>query len=572
MLLRIAVIAAVFLPLAVVSVPALQPVQDADAAAHQVIKEHEAIVRPLERASALAWWNANVSGKDEDFKAKEDAQNKLDAALSDKDRFGRIKGLKDGGKIKDSHVARQIDLLYLMYLEKQIDAELLKQMSAKSNAVEKAFNVYRAVVDGKEMADSEVRKVLRESKDSERRQLVWAASKGSGAKVEKDLIELVKLRNQAAKRLGFKNFHEMTLRLNEQDPQQVLALFDELDELTREPFRKLMDNINTTLAKHYGIKPADLRPWHYQDPFFQESAKDYTVVPGDKTPPADLDAVYAKVDIMKVCRDYYAGIGLPIDDVLARSDLYEKKGKSPHAFCTDIDREGDVRVLANVVPNEYWMNTMLHELGHAVYSSKFIPQKVPYLLRQDAHILATEGIAMMMERCCKSSTWCKQMGIAVPDPAAYDRTGSRMLQAQLLIFSRWCQVMLRFEIGLYDNPDQDLNKLWWDLVERYQLVKRPDKRSAPDYASKIHICSAPCYYHNYMMGELFASQVHHTIARDVLKTEPAKALYTGRKEVGDFLKQKVFAPGRSVHWNDLTKFATGAPLNAKAFAQDFRGQ
>ena len=59
--------------------------------------------------------------------------------------------------------------------------------------------------------------------------------------------------------------------------------------------------------------------------------------------------------------------------MIDRSDLYEKPGKSPHAFCTDIDREGDVRVLANIVPNEYWMGTMLHELGHSVYSSKNIP-------------------------------------------------------------------------------------------------------------------------------------------------------------------------------------------------------
>ena len=59
--------------------------------------------------------------------------------------------------------------------------------------------------------------------------------------------------------------------------------------------------------------------------------------------------------------------------MIARSDLYEKPGKSPHAFCTDIDREGDVRVLANIVPNEYWMGTMLHELGHSVYSQQEHP-------------------------------------------------------------------------------------------------------------------------------------------------------------------------------------------------------
>ena len=80
-------------------------------------------------------------------------------------------------------------------------------------------------------------------------------------------------------------------------------------------------------------------------------------------------------------------------------------------------------------------------------------------------------------------------------------------RARLLIFSRWCQVMLRFEKALYEDPSRDLNVLWWDLVENYQGLKRPDGRHAPDYASKIHIVSTPAYYHNYMMGELFAAQL-----------------------------------------------------------------
>jgi peptidyl-dipeptidase A len=142
---------------------------------------------------------------------------------------------------------------------------------------------------------------------------------------------------------------------------------------------------------------------------------------------------------------------------------------------------------------------------------------------------------------------------------------------QLLIFSRWCQVMLRFEKGMYENPGQDLNGLWWELVEKYQGVKKPAGRNAPDYAAKIHICSAPVYYHNYMMGQLFASQVHHTIAKDVYGgANPAGVLYIGDKKVGEFMKAKVFAPGRTLSWKELTKFATGAELNAKAFALDFK--
>jgi len=130
--------------------------------------------------------------------------------------------------------------------------------------------------------------------------------------------------------------------------------------------------------------------------------------------------------------------------------------------------------------------------------------------------------------------------------------------------------MLRFEKELYGNPNQDLNKLWWDLVAKYQMLKRPEGRNAPDYASKIHIVTAPAYYHNYMLGQLFASQVHHTIALQVLKTKPEDALYVGHREVGDFMKQRVFGPGRTLPWNQLTKFATGADLNPKAFAEDFR--
>jgi len=212
---------------------------------------------------------------------------------------------------------------------------------------------------------------------------------------------------------------------------------------------------------------------------------------------------------------------------------------------------------------------MLHELGHSVYSSKNIPRTVPYFLRAEAHILTTEGLAMMFERFSKSADWLKSMGVTLPDPAAFQNAGQRMLRNHLLIFSRWCQVMLRFEKELYGNPDQDLNKLWWDLVEKYQLLTRPEGRNTPDYASKIHIVVSPAYYHNYMMGELFASQVHHTIAAKVLKTSPEKANYAGKLAVGAFLKERVFAPGRTRTWNELTRFATGDDLNPAAFASDF---
>ena len=69
--------------------------------------------------------------------------------------------------------------------------------------------------------------------------------------------------------------------------------------------------------------------------------------------------------------DVRAASGVDTGPILDRSDLFPREGKCQHAFCIDVDREGDVRVLANVVADRYWADTMLHELGHGAYDIGF---------------------------------------------------------------------------------------------------------------------------------------------------------------------------------------------------------
>ena len=97
--------------------------------------------------------------------------------------------------------------------------------------------------------------------------------------------------------------------------------------------------------------------------------------------------------------------------------------------------------------------------------------------------------------------------------------------------------MTNFERQLYADPDADLDTLWWDLVERYQQVRRPDGRHEPDWASKIHLAAAPVYYQNYLYGELFASQLDATLA------DRAGGL-VDRRAAGELLVRDVFATGR----------------------------
>ncbi len=95
--------------------------------------------------------------------------------------------------------------------------------------------------------------------------------------------------------------------------------------------------------------------------------------------------------------------------ILAKSDLYEKPGKNQHAFSTDIDRSGDVRTLDNIRPDSYWMNTILHELGHGVYSY-YNDLTLPFTLRDAAHTFTTEAIANMFGRLATDPQWMLRYG------------------------------------------------------------------------------------------------------------------------------------------------------------------
>ncbi len=525
------------------------------------IAAHVEKIKPLEKQANLAWWDAAVTGDPNAYDRSSEMTLQIRKIYSDPKDFAFLKELKDSGQVKDRLLARQLTVLHNAYLANQIEPELLKQIVELGTQIEKNFSTFRGSIDGRKVTDNEIKQILKDETDSGKRQQVWLASKQVGEAVAGDIVRLVRLRNQAARKLGFDNYHTMALATGEQDVKELDKIFAELYELTNEPFRKVKADLDRILARTYGVAPEKLMPWHYHDPFFQETPMVYDL---------DLDVYYEGKNIEKLAAEFYKGIGLPVEAILAHSDLYEKKGKNPHAFCTHIDREGDVRILCNIKSNETWMETTLHELGHGVYD-KYLNYDAPYLLRSPAHPFTTEAIAMFFGRLSRNPAWMQQMlGLTDAQRAEIAKVSGKYMQLKQLIFARWDMVMYTFEKELYANPDQDLNKLWWDLVEKYQLVNRPPDRTSPDWAAKIHFAVAPCYYHNYMLGELLASQLHHELTTKVLKVKKGRDVsYVGQEKAGRFLREKVFEAGDLYNWNEMIDRATGEPLTAKYFVEQF---
>ena len=528
----------------------------------EFIKSFEDKYVPLYKEANLAYWNAAISGKKEDFDKYNELQNKITEIFSNKENFKKLITIQQSGSIKDSILNRELEVLYLRFLANQVDTAKLNAVNALQNQIEQKYGNFRANVNGKDMTDNEIEDILVKSTNSEELKTAYLAHKKIGTVVDKDIIKLVKMRNEIARELGFKNYHDMSLKLSEQNPEEISTLFDELDKLTKDSFAKEKDRMDEYFAKRYNISKDKLMPWHYQNRFFQEAPKIYNV---------DLDAYYKDKDLVKLVGDYYRGMNMPIDSMIKKSDLFEKPGKNQHAFCNDMDNEGDVRVLANVVPSEKWMNTLLHEFGHSAYDRYIDNKNLPFILRDPAHTFTTEAIAEMFGRFSSNADWMKDMKVISPEEADKIRDiAFSSLRLQQLVFSRWVQVMYRFEKSMYENPDQDLNKLWWDLVEKYQLLKKPEGRNEPDWASKIHIATFPCYYHNYLLGELLGSQLYYYMTKNILNSEDYKTQsFVNKPEIGKYLIEKVFMPGSRYKWNDMIEKATSEKLTPKYYANQF---
>lgn len=523
----------------------------------QLITEIEAKVIPLQSKINLAEYEAAVSGNDADYKKAAQLNIKLTEIYSDKEVYKNLGKFKKSGIVQDGLLKRQLEVYFNEYKFHQVPTEKMAKMINESSAIAKKFSTYRAELGAKKLTDNQIESILSTSTDNDELKATWQASKQVGALIADDLIRLVKDRNEAAKIAGFDNYHQMRLTLQGQDPTKIEKIFDDLDLLIKQPYAQLKYDMDDFLSARLNIKPEDLRPWHYQNRYFQQAPEIYKI---------DLDQYYKDKDVVEIGQKYYSGIGLDIKEIIKYSDLKEKSGKQQLSEAMDIDRNGNVRVVANLQDSEYSMYLMLYEFGWASYFQN-IDRNLPWSLRTPAHFFTTDAVASFFGNLSKDPVWISEM-IEVPkeEIEAQSDNIKKARRLESFVFAAWSQVMYRFEKSLYENPDQNLNKLWWDLVEKYQLIRRPENRDNPDWATKAHIITHPCTYYSYMLGELFAAQIATYIMENIAeKNEDGKVTYCNNPAIGEYFVDKVFRPGSKYNWNDLVKYATGEELSPDYF-------
>jgi len=524
-----------------------------DAAA--LVERIQQRLAPLEHTLQQAYWDAAADARPETSAAKASAEEAYLGALADPALLAEIEaalaGAAGGG---EPLTARALAKARLELLANQIPEQLRPELVRLQAQAQATFYTVRGRIGDRELSNTEIDEILIKSSDSGERRAAWEASKQVGAAVSGDLLALVELRNRAARHHGARDWFQFALTTSDLDETRLDQTLDEVEEATREPFGAAKAALDARAAARFGIRVSDLRPWHYGDPFFQR-------LDASSDQDASLDPLLNGKDQVQLATAAYDSMGLETRHILARSDLHPRPGKDQHAFCIDVDRAGDVRVLANLAPSEPSLDTLIHELGHGVYDDRISPA-LPWLLHCPPHSLSTEAVALMLGRLRRDPDFLSVVLGAEPTQAAtLARRSHELRRDERLVFTRWCLVMVRFEQALYRDPTADLAATWWDLVERLQGLHRPEGRTQPDWASKIHLAATPVYYQNYLLGELMAAQLDAAV-RD------AAGGFIGRPEAGAFLTERFFAPGASFTWSGLIESASGRRLGVEAFLRD----
>lgn len=503
----------------------------------------------------IAAWNLSTTGRDEFAAQAEHADLEMRLFLADKARFDTVNSMLAAADLSQSE-RRQLSLIHNMMVENQLDKDMLQRLVSKQIALQGITTKFRGTIDGREVNNKQIEEILRTSTDNDLRKQAWLAGKQVGAVLEPGLMELIQLRNESAAKLGYANYYEMSIHLQEFDGEWLKHTLESYRDQTDGLFRRVKDSIDQAVGERLGVEPDKLMPWHMSDMFFQEAPR---------TTDVDL-AVYYGGKGQHVVEDLatatYDAIGLDIRDIIARSDLYERPGKDQHAFTMHLDNQGDVRVLANLRPNETEMETMLHEMGHAVYD-KYTDMTLPPVLRQPAHIFTTEAVAMFFGRMSRDPKWYRQIvGI---DEASYEKLQADLpiaIRNQMLVSTRWITHFALFERELYRTEKSD-SHLWYEGVRNIQYLNVPEERlEKPDWAAKYHFAMAPVYYHNYLLGEMLASQFDHT-----LHSGSDGQILAPRS--GAWFRDHVFTPGAKFAWNSMIEYATGEGLNPSYLVQQF---
>lgn len=477
--------------------------------------------------------------------------------LHDRESFEYLKRLKEKGKIEDAYLSKQLDILYKTYLPYQADLGLQEEILSLESFLRQRF-WQRANDPGIQEAE----KILRYSNDDAALYRAWRQIKDPGREIGDSIYKLVLLRNELAREVGFADFYAMRVYMDGLEEVYLDSVFSELKEKSDIPYARMKTGLDSALSRSCSVESIHLGPWNFRGHFFQN---------GILACDAGRDRYYNYVSMSHMVLRFFASIGLPMDDVMAKSLMDVKDGTLPVFTCFTVDRKDDVRIIGNIQGTENDMRQLLARTGQAAYL-KYIPNTLPYLLRYPAAPFLQEGVSCFFSRMAGYSNWILSMGVfSLGQAEELQASYVENLKKEELFGLRWGLFMYEFERSLYSEPKERLGNRWRDLLQDYMLVSSDEGRFGfADWAAESYFSLYAGNFHNVILGELMAAQLlayYCEICPRIGSVDNPDLV--GETEIGKHLQKDLFNPGASKHWKEIVTGLFGEPLDAEAFLHQF---
>jgi peptidyl-dipeptidase A len=436
--------------------------------------------------------------------------------------------------LADKQLGRRLELWHRCFIGGAIYAD--SNIARLENQLQQTITDFRFKTDDSVATRAQASNLLRQERNQQRRHALWALASQISSVTSSDLLRLVKLRNEEARLFGFPNYYSLVLHLQAIDEKWLLTSMNNLEEETRAPFEEFIASAKKKLhVPEFG-------PWD-----FDFSLREAVQLPDKYFPPEE---------VFNTLHQFQKAIGfntdlLPIKEVV-RDIPYG-------GLSLAIRIPTDSRFLVNPTKGKGFYAVAFHEYGHslkAVHTRAEYPILKGYEWIPGAQCAAyEEGVADMHGEFTDDSLWLAEY------------TDLKPKQIERYIKNRGIPTLYRLrrllkdffiEYQMYGNPDQDMAALERAMFKKYLLVDL-DTTEPHQFASSIWYTSYPCYYQNYVLAGMIATQLQEAL------TSKFGDQKCHNRRLAEWISAHLYESGETEEWTERIRDATGKSLESGAY-------
>jgi len=476
----------------------------------------------LDYRIGLEEWDSLTTGESDSLQFFRDLYREV---LGDEETYQALRNRRSA--VEGDFDQRRYDLLYPLLVRTQIDLSTTARQVYDSLA--DFYSRPWCRLDERTISIEEARRLSTTARRGVDREAAYRAMGDPGELTRQLAARLYRLRNQAARRMGYNDYFSLSAGLVNVEVEEYRRFIDQVDSLTRREYERTVQDLRASMSDD------EFEVWDWEDRF--------------RNVQEEIDPLLPAEGQMTLLDTSLEGLDFDLDNLPIYWRVNPQMADAADLKVILVNVPQDIRIVATLAGGLSGYQELMREVGIAVAAAK--SGQDSQLLARKVHPVWTHAIARLFELFTLDPGWLGQAVGAAPGlqtrviRAAH---ASELLQLRLLLTSA------RFEYEAYRNADRDLNSLYWDLFVQYTGLPRHDDLSP--WAADPGFLERPLDAYYRLLGRCVAAQNLAYLVNHYGR------IYN-QAEVGSFLVHNYLRHGARYEWRDLLERATGEPLSIR---------